>query len=1740
MSNEESFLKLFEMLGGVQSSIVKLEQRIVNIEERKSRAASPASTPEKLSFSPPSPSEPYMNSKEVFIASSLKAPPANAAVQARRSEEVYVSERRGSIAEDAKRLGMDPRELNPMAYVSMGLNSPQVFATQASYDHIKLTSTGVRSFEQFIDAIRQYQFKNRIRLAIPPLISDKVRLALVNFVKYQLRRNITDMDFYTFELNQIEEVLRAYCRPANKMEFANVLRRSIEFKLDPDYKLVVTKFRPMYEALCAFKELYTRTYDFLADGSNVPACNNKDGGLVQIVCSKVPFRYIEGVLQHLGKFSFSNIQEMWEEIFRVVEEDNDQLKKTLRIYYRFLSAEPSKKYDSGLKSHVAKVLNHIPEHNPFVGDSFQEYDHEDDLELLIDNLEAEQEIIKDVADFAALVPAPKVQTTKPILGCQRMLLYGTCEGKTNCRYSHVESDLKNYWVQLNRAMQNSKYKPSGLPSTQLRHISLNDDAVMSTIFHSTFLNLNPMASVLRAVYKEGELVLTSGEKLRVPKILMDSGALTANYIDSNFVSRHEEALRPFIKPCKMSVRLGDYETIREVNAIAHLEMEFMHRGVKYHIKERFQVLDMHCSNDVIVGLPTIVHKLSRLFQYMMEDAVHEGQVNSVTAGDLEQASSPWTALREDVPEEIKSYEPSSFSYALHFMSMTRTEAIAEYESQFSEHVSPEMKESTMILNLLRSDKAKQCFVPEDWTGINGVPPLELEFKSDIPVLKPKVRPLNPRLAKPAEEEMNRLRRYHYRKSTSQWASPLVIAPKSTKPFIRFCGDYVIINRYIIWKHQLIPTVKHQIERIIRHGVFVDIDMVNAFHQIRLAEDTSRKLSVVTPWGQFEPLFLPEGVTPASGILQELVSSVFSDFTDWLIVIFDNLLILAHDYVEAYDKFEKFIDRCVERNVKLKFAKTWVGFKEVKFFGFLCRHNSYDIMPERINGINSIPFPSSTKKMLSFLGMTLFCSRFIEKYVEYASPLYDMTKKNFNWDERTWVVDYKDCFERMKEAVKRVASLFYPDYDLVFVLETDWSKIGVSAKLVQVRPVDRNGVIEYDEELIGLISKKMSGAAQNWDPMKGEAFGVYYGIYGFSYYLRGTDFYVKTDHANLRYIEQSTVPIIVRWHQYMQSFRFKILAQPGKVGFVPDYYSRLSFLLDKVPGSQLLGVDRDSDSGSEGETIDFLLELESVPVERNKNPEHYIALVHGGRNFHHGERRTWLLLNNRFPGHSIPYAYVAEYVAKCSTCQKNRLGMTDNILPLVRHIKVDHYRKRIALDTLFITPTDMHGNCVAHIVVNMFTRLIDGYPVKSNDAIGVATALFQYQCRYGMFEEWLCDPASNFTADVMKHLALLFGSRQLFSIVDRHEANGVEGPNKIILNHVYALCADECIKDRWSDVTVWPLVIYEANYWKSTETPYSALQLTFGADSEIYHKLPADATMDSHLHEYVGLLQGNMQILRSATKKYQENLILKRTSTNPPSVNRYQPGDFVLVEQNKPHKTSKLTPRFAGPFQVIKHTSNDVECRHLVAGFVKSYHVEKLKIFHGDYEKAYRTALEDNNQSVIAHFLYHRGDSERRKTMQFKVEFADGDILWLPWSQDLSSTIPFEDYCRGIPELYILLFSDKDAQDFKRKKQKTSITQVEPNDIVFVPLRSYGDDWFHNLNLPEHESMTYVVQYRYVRWLNKEHTLIEGYCSVFNETFRLQHYFVYCFGSVKKFDSGTMILVDTALVSKYPKIMATYV
>jgi len=465
-----------------------------------------------------------------------------------------------------------------------------------------------------------------------------------------------------------------------------------------------------------------------------------------------------------------------------------------------------------------------------------------------------------------------------------------------------------------------------------------------------------------------------------------------------------------------------------------------------------------------------------------------------------------------------------------------------------------------------------------------------------------------------------------------------------------------------------------------------------------------------------------------------------------------------------------------------------------------------------------------------------------------------------------------------------------------------------------------------------------------------------------------------------------------------------------------------------------------------------------------------------------------------------------------------------------------------VDRLAITPQDKYGNNNLVVVVVHMTKLTAIYPTKDYSAVTLATCLFQFFCTYGIFDEIYMDPGSDMKSELLHHLHKWLGIRQVFSLVDRHESNGVEGTNKQILRHLKALVYDERVVDRWSDPTVLPLICHIINSTVSSETGLTPFQAHFGTVQATYLRMPkADLSQKELTSEFVRLLDKNLRTLHEISNKYQSDIVEKRTAKTPEvEQNMYQPGDLILFQLNPEQPLpSKLTPKFSGPYKVIQQLKNDIEAKHLVQGGIKFLHVSRVKIFHGTEEEAYEMAKLDMDQFLILEISAYRGDPDTRTSMQFYIRYEDGDEMWVTWSRELFQTVQYEEFCRKNKPLSPLLFDVKDSKKFISDMNKENIIEVSPGDTVYVDIRSHGNyAWYNSIGLDKSDFLTYVVECRYGKYksiTNKKMIWINY--PLFNEKYCVDRSFVLFYGSEKIFLEGAMILIDDEMLAKYPMILA---
>ena len=641
----------------------------------------------------------------------------------------------------------------------------------------------------------------------------------------------------------------------------------------------------------------------------------------------------------------------------------------------------------------------------------------------------------------------------------------------------------------------------------------------------------------------------------------------------------------------------------------------------------------------------------------------------------------------------------------------------------------------------------------------------------------------------------------------------------------------------------------------------------------------------------------------------------------------------------------------------------------------------------------------------------------------------------------WTFDYVAHFEKFKQCIQEASALYFPRYDLPWIVRCDASEYAVGAVLYQVLTNDDGSVTHQP---IAFSSKRFSDPATKWDAYKREAFAIYHSVHSFAWYLRGKSFLVETDHRNLQWIEASLSPIVCRWRALLQGFDFKIRHIPGRDNRVADWLSRPPI------------------------TAPTLSSL--TPDERTV--ESMLQEVHGHRNLHYGASHTWHLAKEQFPNAKISIQTVRDYVRECPMCNKTRQTGISGLRPKTLSLKPSSYRRTVGVDHVTVTPVDKHGNGCVILVVEHFSHFPVAYPAADYTAETAAIALFKHYCYHGTFDQLASDPGSAFMSEVIRQLNSWLSIAHKVSLVGRHQSNGCEGSGKQFLRHLTTLVLDERLYDRWSDDTVLPLInLHLASYPTEETGGFTPLELKYGTlDASRFH-LPDQLVLEPGVRAaaIVKALDENLQTIRDISRKLQLVLVEERAAKDK-NIAAYEPGDLVFFnprERPSDHLATKLSPDWLGPYSVIRQVKNDVAAKHIVLNTEGVFHVERLKPYFGSYEQALQIARHDQHQFNIVSFNYYSGNPFVRTSMTFNITFEDGTID-LPYGGDFILSQQFEAYVLATPELFPLRFPVKTFPREIRAIEKLAITSVSPFVEAYVNLRIYDGRtsmWFDNLRLP---------------------------------------------------------------------------
>lgn len=342
-------------------------------------------------------------------------------------------------------------------------------------------------------------------------------------------------------------------------------------------------------------------------------------------------------------------------------------------------------------------------------------------------------------------------------------------------------------------------------------------------------------------------------------------------------------------------------------------------------------------------------------------------------------------------------------------------------------------------------------------------------------------------------------------------------------------------------------------------MFSILDQGKAYHQGFVAEGSRHLTAFITPWGLYEWVRIPFGLSNAPAAFQRSMEEMLGSLRDECCIPYlDDLLCYSRSFNDHVEVVRKVLQALQQHGVKLRAEKCEMFRKEVRYVGRLVSAEGVRVDPKDFDAVMALKSktPQTVGDLRQVLGFLSYYRSYIQDFAKLAKPLYELLQvkssspqlpvchcksKGPQLPSKTpieWNTDHQSTLERLISMLINPLVLAYPNFEEPFVLHTDASEKGLGAILYQ----QQNGKMR----VIGYGSRTLTPAERNYRLHSGKL-----------------EFTVFTDNNPLTYIMSTAKLNAVghRWVGELSEFRFNIKYRRGKNNIDADTLSRIPLDID---------------------------------------------------------------------------------------------------------------------------------------------------------------------------------------------------------------------------------------------------------------------------------------------------------------------------------------------------------------------------------------------------------------------------------------------------------------------------------------------------------------------------------------------------------------------------------------------------
>jgi hypothetical protein len=224
----------------------------------------------------------------------------------------------------------------------------------------------------------------------------------------------------------------------------------------------------------------------------------------------------------------------------------------------------------------------------------------------------------------------------------------------------------------------------------------------------------------------------------------------------------------------------------------------------------------------------------------------------------------------------------------------------------------------------------------------------------------------------------------------------------------------------------------------------------------------------------------------------------------VLVFFDDILIYSEDFEQHLNHVRLVLELLLKDSWQIKLSKCSFAQNQLTYLGHVISASGVATDPAKIQAVANWSSPTSIKDLRSFLGLAGYYRRFVRNFGLLAKPLTSLLKKRTVF---VWTAAHESMFQALKTALVSAPVLALPDFSKPFCLETDASKLGIGAVLMQ------------DGHPIAYLSKALGPKSQGLSTYDKEYLAILTVVDHWRHYLQLKEFQIFTDHRSLSHLDE---------------------------------------------------------------------------------------------------------------------------------------------------------------------------------------------------------------------------------------------------------------------------------------------------------------------------------------------------------------------------------------------------------------------------------------------------------------------------------------------------------------------------------------------------------------------------------------------------------------------------------------------